>query len=95
MWPKYIQHGVNQQRLSLVSKQLNCPPLLVVGVEDHVHLFARFGRTVTQAKWVKELKRISSLWLKDRATDSVLLLSLGLLRLVLRTQSRSVPDSRC
>jgi hypothetical protein len=33
-----------------VSKQLDCPPILVGGVEDHVHLLARFGRTITQAE---------------------------------------------
>src|SRR5213595_1851945 len=48
-----------------VSKQLDCPPILAGGVEDHVHLLARFGRTITQAEWVKELKRASNLWLKD------------------------------
>src|SRR6184192_1346582 len=30
-----------------VSKQLDCPPLLVGGVQDHIHLLARFGRTIT------------------------------------------------
>jgi putative transposase len=39
------------------------------GVEDHVHLLARFGRTLTQAEWVKELKRVSNLWLKERGRD--------------------------
>jgi putative transposase len=48
------------------SKTLECPPLLVGGVEDHVHLLARFGRTITQAEWVKELKRVSNLWLKEK-----------------------------
>ena len=52
-----------------VSKQLDCPPLLVGGVEDHVHLLARFGRTITQAEWVKELKRVSNHWLKERGRD--------------------------
>jgi REP-associated tyrosine transposase len=47
------------------SKTLACPPLIVGGVEDHVHLLARFGRTITQAEWVKELKRVSNLWLKE------------------------------
>ena len=47
------------------SKTLECPPLIVGGVEDHVHLLARFGRTITQADWVKELKRVSNLWLKE------------------------------
>lgn len=47
------------------SKTLQCPPLIVGGVEDHIHLLARFGRTITQADWVKELKRVSNLWLKE------------------------------
>jgi len=49
-----------------ISNKLECPPILVGGVEDHVHLLARHGRTITQADWVKELKRASSLWVKER-----------------------------
>jgi REP element-mobilizing transposase RayT len=49
-----------------ISKQLDCPPVLIGGTEDHAHLLARFGRTVTQAEWVKELKRVSNIWLKQR-----------------------------
>jgi len=52
-----------------VSKRLDCPPILVGGVEDHIHLLARFGRTLTQAEWVKELKRVSNLWLKEQGRD--------------------------
>jgi putative transposase len=52
-----------------VSKELECPPLRVGGVEDHVHLVSRFGRTITQGEWVKELKRVSNLWLKSRNDD--------------------------
>src|SRR5207253_10581293 len=48
-----------------MSKTLGCAPILTGGVEDHVHLLARFGRTITQAEWMKELKRVSNLWLKD------------------------------
>ena len=47
-----------------ISKQLGCAPIITGGMEDHVHLLARFGRTITQADWVKELKRVSNLWLK-------------------------------
>ena len=42
---------------------------MVGGVEDHVHLLARFGRTITQAEWVKELKRVSCVWLKEQNAD--------------------------
>ena len=52
-----------------VSKTLDCPPLIVGGVEDHVHLLCRFARTITQAEWVKELKRISNGWLKEKGRD--------------------------
>jgi putative transposase len=55
--------------LGAISKELDCPPILVGGVEDHVHLLARFGRTTTQAEWVKELKRVSNRWLKERGHD--------------------------
>ncbi|HZE73590.1 MAG TPA: transposase [Pyrinomonadaceae bacterium] len=48
------------------SKTLHCPTIIVGGVEDHVHLLSRFGRTITQAEWVKELKRVSNLWLKKQ-----------------------------
>lgn len=52
-----------------VSKQLDCPPVIVGGVEDHVHLLCRFGRSISQADWVKELKRVSNLWLKQKGRD--------------------------
>lgn len=47
------------------SKTLECPPIITGGVEDHIHLLARFGRTITQAEWVKELKRVSNIWVKE------------------------------
>jgi putative transposase len=52
-------------QLGGISKTLGCAPIITGGVEDHVHLLARFGRTITQAEWVKELKRVSNLWLKE------------------------------
>jgi len=65
---KSIRAALHAQ-LGGISKHLDCPPLLVGGVEDHVHLLARFGRTITQADWVKELKRVSNSWLKDQGRD--------------------------
>jgi putative transposase len=52
-------------QLGRISKQLGCAPIITGGTEDHVHLLARFARTITQAEWVKELKRVSNLWLKQ------------------------------
>jgi len=55
--------------LGSTSGQLECAPIIINGTEDHVHLLSRFSRTITQAEWVKELKRVSSLWLKEQGRD--------------------------
>ena len=55
--------------LAETSTRLDCPALIVGGVTDHVHLLARFGRTLTQSEWVKELKRASNTFLKQNASD--------------------------
>jgi len=52
-----------------VSKELDCPPIRIGGVEDHVHVLARLGRTIALSDWVKELKRVSNLWLKEQGPD--------------------------
>jgi putative transposase len=45
----------------------DCQPLIVGGIEDHVHLLFSLGRTKAVADVVKELKRGSSIWLKQEA----------------------------
>lgn len=47
----------------------DCQPLIIGGVEDHVHLLSTFSRTCEAAEMVKEVKRGSSLWLKTKAPD--------------------------
>ena len=46
---------------------LDCPVLRVGGVEDHVHILCRLGRSISIADLVKELKRESSKWLKTKS----------------------------
>ena len=47
----------------------DCQPLIIGGVEDHVHLLSTLSRTGTAADMVKEVKRSSSLWLKNKNPD--------------------------
>lgn len=49
-----------------VSRQLGCCAIITGGTDDHIHQLIRLSRTVTQAVWVKEIKRVSSLWIKQR-----------------------------
>ena len=53
--------------LAGISAKLDCPAIIVGGATDHVHLLANQSRTITLAEWVKELKRVSSLWAKEKS----------------------------
>ena len=54
-----------------ISRNLECPPIIVGWVADHVHLLFHLGRTMTVADVVRELKRESSKWFKERFSQSV------------------------
>ena len=47
----------------------DCQPILIGGVDDHVHLLSTLARTREAAEMVKEVKRGSSLWLKTKSAD--------------------------
>ncbi len=49
-----------------ISRRLNCPSIIAGGTSDHIHQLIRFDRTITQAEWIKEIKRVSSVWIKQR-----------------------------
>ncbi|MFN9341790.1 MAG: transposase [Planctomycetota bacterium] len=49
------------------ANKSGCPAVTVGGWEDHVHLLCRFGRTITVADLVKDLKIESSKWIKTKA----------------------------
>jgi REP element-mobilizing transposase RayT len=48
-----------------VTKKLGCESVAIGGVEDHVHLLVRFSKTITVADWLREVKRISSSFVKE------------------------------
>ena len=49
-----------------LSNQHDCPIIRVGAATDHVHLLALLGRETTQANWVRDVKRASSVWVKER-----------------------------
>ena len=50
--------------LAGACKNLECPPLKVGGIEDHVHVACRLSRKIAVAELVKRLKKESSKWVK-------------------------------
>jgi len=47
-----------------ILARLDCQPLIVGGVADHVHMLSTLARTRDAAAVIKEAKRGSSVWLK-------------------------------
>ncbi len=48
------------------AKTLNCVPIQIGGVSDHVHLLTTLARTISVADFVKETKRVSCNWIQER-----------------------------
>ena len=48
------------------AKTLDCLPIQIGGVADHVHLLTTLPRTLSIAEFVKEVKRNSSSWIQER-----------------------------
>jgi REP element-mobilizing transposase RayT len=55
--------------LAGACRNLDCPPLIVGGVEDHVHILCKLGKTTSVSILVRELKRESSKWVKEQSRD--------------------------
>ena len=54
-------------QLGGTSKTLNCPPIIVGGAHDHIQMLACQSRTISLSDWVKELKRVTSIWIKQQS----------------------------
>ena len=52
-----------------VLQHRGCEPILINGVEDHIHLLCNLSRTVTMAQLVEEVKKASSIWMKDQGPN--------------------------
>ena len=52
-----------------ILAQIDCQLLAAGGTDDHVHILCLLARTCTTADLVKELKRVSSIWLKTKDSN--------------------------
>ena len=48
-----------------VCGKLDCSSLIVGGAADHVHVLCRLSKTCSVSDLIKELKRVSSKWIKS------------------------------
>ncbi|MGB8354482.1 MAG: IS200/IS605 family transposase [Chthoniobacteraceae bacterium] len=50
--------------MATVLQNMDCPPVLINSVADHVHILFELGRTVSVSTVVEEVKKTSSRWIK-------------------------------
>lgn len=65
--PCFKDAGIRHELHSVLgglTKSMECLPLEIGGVEDHVHLLIRLSRALSASDFVKELKRNSNAWVK-------------------------------
>ena len=49
-----------------VLQKIECPPIIINGTEDHVHILCNLGRKITIADLLEEVKRVPSRWMKEQ-----------------------------
>jgi len=52
-----------------ILSNYECQPIIIGGVEDHVHILSTLSRTHSPSEVVKEAKRSSSVWIKTKTAD--------------------------
>ena len=52
-----------------ILANLDCQPIIIGGVEDHVHMLCALARACEPATMVKEVKRGSSIWIKTKGEN--------------------------
>jgi REP element-mobilizing transposase RayT len=49
-----------------ICQNVGCPPHAAGGADDHIHLCVSLSRTITIAKFLEEVKKGSSKWIKTK-----------------------------
>lgn len=52
--------------IGAILKDLSCVPILINGVNDHVHILCVMSKNIALAKLVEDVKRHSSRWIKTK-----------------------------
>lgn len=55
--------------MAMIIKDNESIPIIINGVEDHVHILCVMSKNIALAKLVEEIKRHSSRWIKTKGTN--------------------------
>ncbi len=52
-----------------ILHEIDCEPILINGVEDHVHILCNFSRSITIADLIETVKTSPSRWIKKQGSQ--------------------------
>ena len=52
-----------------ICTQLKCPAIIANGSENHIHLLCSLSKNISGSNLIKEVKRVSSIWIKTKGSE--------------------------
>ena len=68
----FIKQSIRKELFSYIGGILNnieCHPIKIGGVDDHIHILCRFSKKITLIKLLEEIKTSSSKWIKTKGEE--------------------------
>ncbi len=55
--------------MASILKDCDCSPIIIGGIEDHVHVLCKLSKTRSMSSVVEDVKKKSSKWIKTRGVE--------------------------
>ncbi len=55
--------------MASILKDSDCSPIIIGGIEDHVHVLCKLSRTRSISSVIEDVKKKSSKWVKTRGIE--------------------------
>ena len=55
--------------MASILKDCDCSPIIIGGIEDHVHVLCRLSKTRSMSSVIEDVKKKSSKWIKTRGIE--------------------------
>ncbi len=55
--------------MASILKDCDCSPIIIGGIEDHVHVLCKLSKTRSMSSVIEDVKKKSSKWIKTRGIE--------------------------
>jgi putative transposase len=55
--------------MASILKDCDCSPIIIGGIEDHVHILFKLSKTRSMSSVIEDVKKKSSKWIKTRGVE--------------------------